>query len=57
MSHSKIDLVLLQKEKEEEKKVKRVATSLWRTVEKDYWRSVGRVGKFLETEQRKKEEK
>ena len=50
LSFSKIEQVQVQKEKEEEKKVRRTAAALCKLVEKDYWRSVGRVSKYIETE-------
>lgn len=55
MTYNRAESLHEQKEKEEEKKVRRAASSLWKIVQKDYWRNVGRVNRFLEAEQRKKD--
>jgi hypothetical protein len=57
MTSNRMESLHEQKEKEEEKKVRRTATAVWKLVQKDYWRNVIRVNRYLDGEQRKKEEK
>jgi|JI6StandDraft_1071083.scaffolds.fasta_scaffold01002_26 SNF2 family DNA or RNA helicase len=57
MTYNRAESLHEQKEKEEERKVRRTASSVWKLVQKDYWRNISRVNRFLDAEQRKKDEK